>query len=100
MIKKILGFFLIALGLLLENIGVFGMGATSGQLKAIRGNANNLAFETYMQEHEKSLVIGGSLLTVGLIILVVGLVLVATKTQAQKEKEMELKILKSKSNPE
>lgn len=95
MLKKTFGILLLIIGLFLENIGVFGIGNTGGQLKTIDGQLQQELFESYHRAHEQSLVIGGGLIAVGFILIIIGLVLLGTKTKAQKEKEMELKLLKS-----
>lgn len=84
MIKKICGFLLVALGTVLESIGWFGIGRTGGQLKAVDLQLQQELFESYTKEHENSLMMGGGLIAVGLILLVVGLILVGAKPKIQK----------------
>ncbi len=85
MLKKTLGIFLLILGLVVENIGMFGIGQTGGQLKLIDGQIQPELFERYRNVHDKSLMIGGGFIAVGLILIIIGVVLVMSKAQTKKE---------------
>ena len=78
MIKKIAGILMVVLGLILENIGLFGIATSGGQLKTIDRQLQQDLFDSYNREHEQSLILGGGLIAVGLLILIVGLVLMTT----------------------
>ena len=87
MIRKICGFLLVTLGIVLESIGCFGIGRTGGQLKAVDSLVHQDLFMTYTREHEQSLMMGGALIAVGIILLIVGIVLIAVRAKVKCEKE-------------
>lgn len=78
MIKKIAGILMIVLGLILENIGLFNIATSGGQLKTIDRQLQQDLFDSYSREHEQSLILGGGLIAIGLLILIIGMVLMST----------------------
>lgn len=100
MVKRILGFFLFIIGLFLENIGIYGLAYTSGKKLRIDNQLQEELALKSMTDYEQELTIGGSLVVIGLVLIIVGISLIVSKTKKQREIEIELKMLKSMSKNE
>jgi uncharacterized membrane protein len=84
MVKKICGSLLVVLALVLQGIGWFNMGKTAGQINAVNPQMHDVELD-YSGQHEKWLMMGGALVAVGVILIIAGIVLIASRTRVNRE---------------